>query len=570
MASNKVFIQRLVKICEEKRIKHVVFSPGSRNAPLVITFNENPTFSCITIPDERVAAFFAMGMAQQLQEPVIICCTSGSAALNYAPAIVEAYYQKIPLLVLTADRPVEWIDQGVGQTMRQKNVYTNYIKNSYELIQEATKTEDLLQNDIIINEAIHLTKQRPRGPVHVNVPLSEPLYDQVAKPQECQDLHLLEPKLSDHVIDQQEIQSLNEQWHRCHKKLIICGQGLPDPHLDRALETIAGDPAVVVISETCSNRRVRQINPCIDRLITTIEIHELEAFKPELVVSIGDAVISKKIKVLIKNYAPQEHWYINEQETAQDTFGCLTKHIKTTPLEFLSILSKDQLTSEFRNIWHDRHHATGLKHQEFLLTAPWSDLKVFDHILKQIPTQTNLQISNSSAIRYVQLFEQRFDIRYDCNRGVSGIDGCTSTAAGAAYVSKELTTLVTGDMAFLYDSNALWNHHLPSNLVIIIINNGGGGIFKIIPGPHSTKQYKQFFATEHQQTAKYIARAFDCTYFSASNEKELQKSLEIIFNSNFDRPPILEVMTQHVANEDVLHRYFDFIKINRSPTHSCD
>jgi len=180
--TDKPGIQRLVKLCEVKGVKNVVFSPGSRNAPLVISFNGQEYFDCITIPDERVAAFVAMGMALKLQEPVIICCTSGSAALNYAPAIVEAYYQKIPLLVLTADRPTERIDQGAGQTMRQKNVYANYIKGSFELIQEAETASDLRRNDRIICEAINLSKAGAKGPVHINVPLAEPLYGQVKMP----------------------------------------------------------------------------------------------------------------------------------------------------------------------------------------------------------------------------------------------------------------------------------------------------------------------------------------------------------------------------------------------------
>jgi len=320
MVSDKPFIQRLVKICEAKKVKHVVFSPGSRNAPLVISFANTEYFDCITIPDERVAAFYALGMAQQLQEPVVICCTSGSAALNYAPAIVEAYYQKIPLLVLTADRPVERIDQGAGQTMRQKNVYSNYIKGSFELIQEASLISDLRFNDRLLCEAINLSRQGAKGPVHINVPLSEPLYGQKKMPTNI-DLQLVDAKDFDLSISNKSQEVIVDLWTRAKKKLIICGQSLPNKEVDTLLEKVAQDSSVAVISESCSNRYLNPLNPCIDRLITTIKDDESEDFKPDLVVSLGDAIISKKIKTLISQYQPDEHWFVNEQENSLDTYG---------------------------------------------------------------------------------------------------------------------------------------------------------------------------------------------------------------------------------------------------------
>jgi len=559
MVSDKPVIQRLIKICEAKEIKHIVFSPGSRNAPLVISFDEQDYFDCITIPDERVAAFYALGMAQQLQEPVIICCTSGSAALNYAPAIVEAYYQKIPLLVLTADRPVERIDQGAGQTMRQKNVFSNYVKGSFELIQEATLLSDLKHNDRLISEAINLSRQGAKGPVHINVPLAEPLYGQVKMPTHI-DIQLIKTEDASLSISSKTQEAIIDVWKRSTKKLIICGQALPDKDLDILLEKIAQDTSVAVISESCANRYLSPFNPCIDRLITTIRDEELEEFKPDVVVSIGDAIISKKIKALINQYQPSEHWFVNEQDNAQDTFRCLTKHIKSSAYTFLKLLPKYESDSSYSQTWQDRHLQTKQKHKTFLQSCKWSDLLTFDTILKRIPPKSDLQVSNSSAIRYVQLFDQRADLNYYCNRGVSGIDGCTSTAAGAAIASKKLTTLITGDMAFFYDSNALWNHHLPTNLRIIIINNGGGGIFKIIPGPSTTKQYKQYFATEQNQSAEYLAKAFNCEYFAVHDEYTLSKYLDMLFSESFVKPPILEVFTNKVENELILNRYFEYLK----------
>ncbi len=558
MVSDKEFIQRLVKICEIKQIKNVVFSPGSRNAPLVISFDENPYFECITIPDERVAAFFALGMALQLNEPVIICCTSGSAALNYAPAIVEAYYQKIPLLVLTADRPVDRIDQGAGQTMRQKNVYHNYIKSSFELIEEAHSLKDLQQNDRMMCEAINLANFPCKGPVHINVPLREPLYN-VVEEKEFDNLQFIDSQHSDFSLSKEEKSFIEEKWKASTRKLIILGQSRPDTETDGLLIQVAQDPSVAIISETCSNRFVTPSNPCIDRLITTIGVEELDNFKPDIVVSLGDAIISKKIKVMISNYHPEEHWYVNEQALPQDTFLALTKHLRCSASTFLSEINHLTTSSDFSSLWHSRHVKTKQHHETYLSQCKWSDLKAFEVILAALPSESNVHLGNSSPIRYTQLFDQRQDISYFCNRGVSGIDGSTSTAAGFASKSQQLTTIVTGDMAFFYDSNALWNHHLPTNLRIIIINNGGGGIFKIIPGPKTTKQYEQYFATEQQFSAEHIAKAFGCPYYQVNDANSLKEVLQLFHTESFDKPPILEVDTRAVSNEEVLAEYFEFI-----------
>jgi len=560
MISNKPGIQLLVKICEQHSIKHVVFSPGSRNAPLVISFDDNPNFNCLTIPDERVAAFFAMGIAQQQREAVIICCTSGSAALNYAPGIVEAYYQKIPLIVLTADRPIDRIDQGAGQTIRQRNIFTNYVKASYELLEEAQEEIDLVVNAKIIHEAIQLASQIPFGPVHINIPLEEPLYniieDSPIKLPAIDDLPRPNLTLSGKVKNE-----IVQDWNSYNKKLIICGQQQVNKNLNKEISRVGKSESVVVISETTANINSDVINPCIDRLITTIEENEIDNFIPDLLVSIGDAVVSKKIKKLFQQHPPRAHWYVNEQEEAQNTYKCLTKHIRSSALNVLQLLSDTTVNgSNFKSIWTDRNTISRERHLAFLKECEWSDLKAFEVILKSIPTNGDLHISNSSPIRYVQLFDQRQDLSYFCNRGVSGIDGCTSTAMGSAYVTNNMTTLITGDLAFFYDSNAFWHEQLVSNLKVILINNGGGGIFRIIPGPSSTNQYKKFFSTDQHYSAVHIAKAFNCSYFKSNSVESLQKNLSLLYAQKSERPVILEVETLNVKSEQILSDYFDFIK----------
>ena len=563
MVSDKPGVQRLVQICKLKGIKEVVFSPGSRNSPLVISFAGDPAFECMTIPDERVAGFFAMGMAQQLLRPVVICCTSGSAVVNYAPAVVEAYYQKIPLLVITADRPEEKIDQGAGQTMRQHNVYANYIKASYQLQQEAVNIADLQANDQLISDAIDQCSRGSFGPVHINFPLKEPLYQQtVYKNHDDLVVGNLqgEHRLPTHSI----VNAIIEKWKTFDKKLIIFGQAMPNDDVNLILANLAEREDIAVISETTSNVTSSQVNPCIDRMITILSNNEINAIIPDVIISLGDAIVSKRIKTLFINHRPNEHWYVNEQDKALDTYECLTMHIKASALDFLTALQQlPKLSSHYQQQWNHHHASTQVKHNKFLEKCPWSDLKVFDHILSSVPPHSDLHISNSSPIRYTQLFNQRADINYFCNRGVSGIDGCTSTAAGAAHANRRVTTIITGDLAFMYDSNALWNQYMAGWLKIIIVNNGGGGIFKIIPGPETTDQYKEFFATEQSYTAEYIAKTFKSPYRQASSESELKSSLDWLYDNTFVRPAILEIMTLNEPNEDILSQYFNFLKSDK-------
>ncbi|HFC00906.1 MAG TPA: 2-succinyl-5-enolpyruvyl-6-hydroxy-3-cyclohexene-1-carboxylic-acid synthase, partial [Phaeodactylibacter sp.] len=455
MTTNKISISSLVEICAKKGVRKVVLSPGSRNASLAIAFNRHPQIDCYVIVDERSAAFFAMGIAQQTQQAVAVICTSGSAALNYAPAIVEAFYQKIPLLVLTADRPVEWIDQGVGQTIRQRDIYKNFILKSYELTEEAKiKTDDLWYNDRLVNEAINLAHFPKKGPVHINIPLREPLYDLSKKTKhlpKIQEVVIAEHTLSDFVLGK-----FKTQWRQAKKKLILCGLMQKNEQLNFVLEKLSEDDSVSILTETTANLWSENFNPCIDRLITTIDKKEEKQFTPDILVTIGGAVVSKKIKLLLSRMRPKEHWHIDRSGKEMDTFQSLTQTIPTRPDYFFEKINTlksptKKRKNTFRKTWSDRNNQTRKRYEKYISNAPFSDLKAFSIILKNIPAGSNFQMGNSSTVRYVQLFDQRKDLFYNANRGTSGIDGSTSTAIGAAVASGKPTTLVCGDLSFFYD-----------------------------------------------------------------------------------------------------------------------
>ena len=552
MISDKLSVARMVSICNAMGIEDIVFSPGSRNAPLTISFVESNKFNCYTIPDERVAAFFAMGLSIKKGKPTAICCTSGTAALNYAPAICEAYYQGVPMLVLTADRPAEWIDQGIGQCMRQNNVYSNYIKSSHTLIQEASEEAQLKENDNIVVQAIKETQEGFPGPVHINIPLAEPLYNTL----ENYTFELPNWSETDEVKTPFELEdSLLVSWKQSKRKIIILGLHAPDDELEASLNMLQERGDVVVLTETGGNCFVSDAVQTIDRFITGFGA-ESETYKADMVISLGGPIVSKKIKSYFLNNKPQNHWHVS-LDGAKNMFKALSAYLCVKPTEFTKALIKVDSSNDeaFQNLWIGGNRALISEHERFLSQVVWSDFKAFSMLLPAIPSESVLHMGNSTVVRYIQLFEQRPELKYYGNRGVSGIDGCTSTAMGYASWSDELNVLITGDIAFYYDSNALWHGHIPKNIRIIIINNQGGGIFRIIDGPSSTRQLKTYFESYQSTNAQKLVEQYGLRYYHASDEAELNSAMELLFDADCG-PAVLEIFTPREVNDKVLSAYF--------------
>lgn len=555
--NSKQSVLDLVLISYKKGIRHVVFSSGSRNAPLIIAFNEHKGFTTYSIHDERSAGFFALGIAQQLSETVVLVCTSGSATLNYSPAIAEAYYQRIPLLVITADRPLEWIDQGEGQTMRQHNIYANFIKKSFEIFQETLHPDELWYNSRMFNEAINLCKIPPFGPVHINIPLREPLYnsDYVFHNDQSPIVDNITPLLKLREID---FQNLAHAWSSRSRKMIVTGILHKDEELKGLIRKLADDPSVIVLTETTSNISDPQFINNIDRFIMSISEIDEESFRPDILLTFGSNIVSKKIKALLRKWHPQ-HWDVDESDTFIDTYKSLTKHIKCELKSFIQglLYYKSNVDSVYRNNFEKREISIVQKHDEFIYGSAWSDLKAYAVIFEALPKNTNVHMANSAAVRYAQLMTSRQDTLYNSNRGVAGIDGCTSTAAGAAVVNGMLTVLFTGDVAFLYDSNALWNNYLSENLRIIVFNNQGGNIFRYLNGPSGTNQLEEFFEAHHNFSSEHIALNFNVNYYKVNDEEMLKAILPDFFKIHKNnRPALMEIFTPRTENMEILKSYF--------------
>lgn len=545
----------VTQLCLAKGIDHIVISPGSRNAPLTIGFTEHPDFKNYSIVDERCAAFFALGLAQQLQKPVAVVCTSGSALLNYFPAVAEAYYSDIPLVVLSADRPEHLVEIGDGQTIQQENVYGKHILyagNCREGQEHQVFNETEI--NIALNTAIELN-----GPVHINVPFSEPLYhtaeDLSVRPQ-----HVPARLQTEEKIEEEAFESFMESWNASAKKMVLVGVLKPNSVEEKYINSLAEDESVLVLTETTSNLHHPNFISGIDQLISSLTETEFEALQPDMLLTFGGMVVSKRIKALLRKFQPKTHWHIDIKK-AYNTFFALNYHCKTTPNLFLTKLyqNSEVVTSEYQNNWvHIRQHRLS-KHDAYLAEIPFSDFTVFAKIFETLPHTIQLQLANSATIRYAQLFQLHPSFEVFCNRGTSGIDGSTSTAIGAAVASAKQTVFVTGDLSFLYDSNALWNTYIPANFRIIIVNNAGGGIFRILPGDKQTNNFKTYFETQHQLDASQLCDMYQVDYASASTIQEVPLALNTFFAES-ERPRVLEIFTPADVNDEILLQYFKYIK----------
>ncbi|MCJ7467147.1 MAG: 2-succinyl-5-enolpyruvyl-6-hydroxy-3-cyclohexene-1-carboxylic-acid synthase [Maribacter sp.] len=574
--------QLVLQHCKAKGIKNIIISPGSRNAPLTLGFTEDFFFNCFSIVDERCAAFFALGMAQQLQAPVAVVCTSGSALLNYYPAIAEAYYSDIPLVVISADRPQYKIDIGDGQTIRQADVFEKHIGYSANLLQDVVHatdrvrkyTPEMLAGDTIeaaqqkintinndfLNEALTIAVN-DKTPVHINVPFEEPLYNAVDK-------LLVEPDYETEVksvkIVISDLEKYGAIWNTAPRKMILIGACYPKRINAQLLEALSKDPSVVVLTETTSNVHSPYFFPSIDSMIAPIEKLKnrkaiFQTLQPDILLTIGGMIVSKKIKAFLREFTPRHHWHVDTKK-AFNTFFCLSHHFKMDVNSFFNqFLPVRQMNAgNYYDRWNKLKLVYEAKREEYIQKIPISDMWVFYHILKKIPKNYQLQLANSSAIRYAQLFETDDSVEVFCNRGTSGIDGSTSTAVGASIYCKHPTLLITGDLSFLYDSNGLWNSYLRPDFRIIVTNNQGGGIFRILPGNDETANFETYFETVHSFDAEHLCKMFNIRYQAVSKLEDLVPKLNG-FYLNSDAPQLLEIKTPRVVNNKILMEYFDFI-----------
>ena len=544
MPHPKQHISDLAEICRLKGIRHIVISPGSRSAPLIQSFYRVFGEDCISIVDERSAAYFALGIAEYTHTPVVLICTSGTAVLNYGPALAEAYYQGVPLLAVTADRPRELIDQLDNQTLHQPGIFRNFVKAGFDLPQIITSADDLWYAQRLINEAVDLTLAPCRGPVQINVPLTDPLYDELPPP--SSPVRIISQTTPE--IELRLTAELLEEWKQAKRIIIIHGQDYPGSLVIPYLRSLSEDSRVIVMAENIANipgeRIIRNSNLILSRN------RKASPEYPDLILHSGGQVVSKALTGYLRRASHVKCWRIGNDHTIIDTFKLATRRIPFPAYAVYKALARektDPAKSTYRDSWLKTGQVTSHQAMQIIRGLPFSDLKVFSHVCMSLRPEMILVPGNSSIIRYVQLFDDGLQRECFGNRGVSGIDGSLSSAAGIAFVSGKTTLAILGDLGFIYDSNGLWNRELPPNLRILVINNGGGGIFHILKGPSDQPAFKKFIEANHAVDLQKLCAAFGLDYFYADDENSLAAQWDT-FLMDSGRAAVLEVKTDPVLS----------------------
>lgn len=541
----------LATICAKRGIKNAILSPGSRCAPITLAFVRHPDVHCRTIADERSAAFIALGMAQQLEKPVVLVCTSGSAALNYGPAVAEAYFQQIPLIVITADRPAEWIDQWDGQTIRQENIFGKHAKATFNFPDEFSHPDKSWHASRITNEAVSLAMEYPSGPVHINIPLREPFYPEGGEDFSYGNVKVTQEIKSPPTLSEERLTLLKSTLESYNRVLIVPGQQRPHGGISTLLDQLIRDKKAVVVTDVISNLQSELTINFHDIFLNEGNDQSLPA--PNLVISFGKSIISKSLKLFLRK-AEAEHWHVQSSGYAPDTFQCLTKTIRTSPLHFFQFLEQNLPIGdpEFHNAWHKPEEKIRQHFPEIMDQAGFGEYKALSECLKHLPSPSKVHVANSMPVRYLNFLGiSDPGIEIICNRGTSGIDGSNSTAVGCTFTTKELVTLITGDMAFFYDRNAFWHNYSLPNLRIILLNNHAGGIFRLIKGPAAQPELEEFFETTQRLDAKLLAQEYGFEYHRAEGEDSLKGILQEFFQQSIE-PKLLEIHSESEVNAEIL------------------
>ena len=556
-------INDIAAICAAQGVKTAIISPGSRSAPLTLAFVRHPDIETRVIPDERAAAFIGMGMAQQQKRPVVLVCTSGSAAYNYAPAVAEAFFQQIPLLVLTADRPPEWIDQYDGQTIRQKGIYGQHVKASFDFPDNPNHPDIAWHGNRIVNEALIASMNEPLGPVHINVPLREPFYPEVDERTFFRKVRTITKSTAAKMPSTETWAALLKTWNQSDKKLVVAGQQTADSQLANSLSSLSRKTGAVVVSDIISNQHeVEGIISHQDAFLHPSLADKNQVLQPDLLITFGKSNISKNLKLFLRKHPATVHWHIQPHERYQDTFQSLTQLIEAEAPYFFQALESQtgSANDEYQKQWQAANEKVAHLNNHFFQDQSFGEFQAVQSILSHLPEHSQLQLANSMAVRYANFLglKDKKGITVWCNRGTSGIDGSNSTAVGAALSQDQMVTLITGDMAFFYDRNAFWHNYPTPNLRVIVLNNQAGGIFRLIKGPSDQPELEEYFETRQQLNAKSLAAEFGFGYSQATDAASLAESLKSFYSAS-EQAKILEIHTDSATNAAIFKAYWSFI-----------
>lgn len=562
--SDKAHINLLTSLLVAHHVRHAVVCPGSRNAPIVHNLNAHPAITCHPVTDERSAGFYALGMAQVLQQPVAVCVTSGTALLNLAPAVAEAYYQHLPVVVISADRPGAWIGQLDGQTLSQEAVFAPFVHRSVSLPEDVSAPTERWHANRLVNEALLSAVEPQLGPVHINVPLSEPLFGfgTEALPAE-RVIHRWRAKADTGLFRQ--------LWERMaqsgfQRPMVVFGQGFYD--LDRQeMRRLAGhlSRCCVTVAERLSNFPATICHP-EEALFLAGDDGSL---LPDFILYMGDMLVSKRFRQFLRKAVSATVVMVSGDGEVHDTTMHLDTVVAARPSEVLRGLlhildeeTADKTASASVASYIERWKALDPRVERMIedFDPPFSQMAAVRYLEQQLDDMDYdfaVHAANSSAVRLTNIFSSH---PIYCNRGVNGIEGSLSTAAGFSLVSAKRVFCVIGDLSFFYDQNAFWNQNLDGRLRVVLLNNGKGGIFDLLPGLDKSEASECLVSGAHHTSAQGICTQNDIGYLQAHDMAGLQMGVVALLTEERQRPMLLEVLTDAEADAQAFRSYLSRFK----------
>lgn len=534
-------------------VKRAVVSPGSRNAPLIEALDSVGSMHLTVVIDERSAAFMALGMASVTGECVALVCTSGSALLNYAPALAEAYYRHIPLVAISADRAHEWIDRNDGQTILQPTAYGEFVKRRFNIDSRDSAT----YRDLVVNDAVNLACGYPCGPVHVNIEIPDPSLTDNAPSTGGKPRHI--KKIGRGFdLDRNDISQLAGRLGPDTRVMVVAGCYKPDQRLNKALGRLCSFGNFIVMADAISNLHGQGIITTVDTVLSGISHDIAESLRPDIVISHGGAILSARLKCYLRD-SEVEHWHVGGEEVSQDTFGSMSLTIDTAPecfyRQIIAAMRHTDAHSDYSMRWIRHSERAIATAREYIANSPWCDMSVISRVLALVPRRFNVQLSNGMSVRYAQLLPYGHH-RYDCNRGVSGIEGSTSTAIGASACYNEGTILITGDMSAAYDMHGLSLESIPARFKMVVVANNGGGIFNYIKGTCGYEHVNRYLAAQRDFCIGDIAAALGFRVFEASSFDELDSAMEKMLSDD-TRPAMLVAKTSSAESAEIMKQFIN-------------
>lgn len=551
MYSDKENINILTSLLVSYGVRHIVVCPGSRNAPLVHNFDVSPDITTHAVTDERSAAFFALGLRLRLRQPVAVCVTSGSALLNTMPGAAEATYQHEGIIIISADRPQAWIGQLDGQTMPQHGALGTFASPSVSLPEPHNDTERWLCRRLIC-EAMIANTCPPFPSVHINVPISEPLFG-FSTP--C--LPEIPPVGIANLDDQNGRETLRRILKGKRRLMVISGQTYDDTAAGLLMDKASG--CVFVAEWLSPYGRVRHI----DEILRTTCAEELDNMRPDCIVYIGGHTVSKRLRHYMRSLDSRTMFItVSDDGMLHDVSQHTTLVVKATAGDFMRMICNGAICPDadmdFVRRWHDMDNMAARRISASC--PPYSQMLAIRRLEENIDNSKDIVCyANSLSVRAGMMYASAY--RY-CNRGLNGIEGTLSMAAGMAAGAKEegmtagnMTAAqniycVIGDLSFFYDSNALWIQELAGNMRIMLINNQRGAIFGMLPGLDRSPAHKPLIAAGHNATAEGICSQYGMEYYRATDTPSLEEGIRLLTSGVHDRPVVLEVLTDADTDAD--------------------